>query len=96
MLLDLADYPLQAFNWAATDPTNPSLAATRSLPGLRIGGLGPDALTAEDAGHAEQLAEQARQQAGDRGWALGPNCSIPTTSRDANIRAAARAIGIDL
>ena len=56
MLLDLADYPLQAFNWAATDPTNPSLAATRSLPGLRIGGLGPDALTAEDAGRVRTIS----------------------------------------
>jgi uroporphyrinogen decarboxylase len=96
MLLDLADYPVQAFNWAATDPTNPSLADAASLPGLRIGGLSGEALTAEDAGAAAREAEAARALAGERGWALGPNCSIPPASRDANIRAAGRAIGVDL
>ena len=94
MLMDLGDYPVQAFNWADTDPTNPSLADAARLPGLRIGGLSGESLTAEDPGAAAREAEAARTQAGDRRWALGPNCSIPTTSRDANIRAAGRAIGV--
>jgi uroporphyrinogen decarboxylase len=95
MLLDLADYPVQAFNWAATDPTNPTISQAGRLPGLRIGGLSGEALTTSDPARATREAEAARAQAGDRGWALGPNCSIPTTSRDENIRAAARAIGIE-
>ena len=41
---------------------------------------------------AGRAAESARAATGDRAWALGPNCSIPTTSRDANIRAAGRVI----
>lgn len=93
MLLDLADYPVQAFNWAATDPTNPSLADAAGLPGLRIGGISREALTTEDPNVAAREAEAARAQAGDRRWALGPNCSVLTRSREANIRAAGRAIG---
>jgi hypothetical protein len=96
MLLDLADYPVQAFNWAATDATNPSLGDAAGLPGLRIGGLSNEALTAEDAGIAGREAEAAREMAGERSWALGPNCSIPSTAREANVRAAGRAIGVDL
>ena len=46
-LLDLADYPVAAFSWAATDPTNPSLAeAAKKLPGAVIGGLSNEALVA--------------------------------------------------
>lgn len=93
MLLDLADYPVQGFNWAATDPTNPSLVDAAGLPGLRIGGISAEAMTDEDPAAAAREAEAARAQAGDRRWALGPNCSIPSHSRDANIRAAGRAIG---
>jgi uroporphyrinogen decarboxylase len=95
MLLELADYPVHAFNWAATDPTNPDLAAA-SLPGLRIGGLSGEALTANDPAEANRQVQAARALAGDRCWALGANCSIPTTSRDENILAAGRAIGLDL
>jgi uroporphyrinogen decarboxylase len=96
MLLDLADYPVQAFNWAATDPTNPTISQAARLPGLRIGGLSAEALTSSDPAQARQEAEAARAQAGDRGWALGPSCSIPTTSQDENIRAAAGTIGVDV
>jgi uroporphyrinogen decarboxylase len=94
MLLDLADYPVKAWNWAATDSTNPSLADAAGLKGMRIGGMSNEALTADDPGAAAREAEAAKAQAGDRGWALGPNCSIPSTARDANIRAAGRAIGV--
>ena len=93
MLLDLADYPVQAWNWAVTDPSNPTLRDAAGLPGMRIGGLSNEALTADDPAEAAREAEAAWTLAGDRGWALGGNCTIPTTSRDANIRAAGRAIG---
>jgi uroporphyrinogen decarboxylase len=96
MLLDLADYPVRAFNWAATDPTNPNLADAAALPGLRIGGLSGDALTRPDTAQVIREVDAAREQAGPARWALGPNCSIPTTSRDENIRAAGRAIGVEV
>jgi uroporphyrinogen decarboxylase len=92
----LADYPVQAFNWAATDPTNPNLAAAAALPGLRIGGVSGDALTRPDTAQVIREVDAAREQAGPARWALGPNCSIPTTSRDENIRAAGRAIGVEV
>jgi uroporphyrinogen decarboxylase len=98
MLLDLADYPVRAFNWAATDPTNPSIAEARSVPGLRIGGLSGDALVASEPAQVTREVEAARAEAISvkAKWSLGPSCSIPTTSRDENIRAAGRAIGLDL
>jgi uroporphyrinogen decarboxylase len=104
MLLDLADYPVQAFNWAATDATNPSVVEA-AVPGPKIGGLSGESLTAPDAAEAAREAAGLRAAAGSGGWALGPNCSIPTTARDENIRAAGRAeniraagraIGVDL
>lgn len=95
MLLELADYPVQAFNWDAIEPTNPHLADAAGLPGLRIGGLSGEALTLPHSARVKGEVETARALAGDRRWALGPNCSIPTTSRDANIRAAAGAIGAE-
>jgi uroporphyrinogen decarboxylase len=94
MLLDLADYPVQAFNWAATDPSNPGIGGAAGLPGLRIGGLSGEALTATDSNQVTREVEAARQQAGESRWALGPNCSIATTSLDENIRAAGRALGV--
>lgn len=95
MLTDLADYPVQAFNWAANTPGNPGLAAARpKLPGTLIGGLSHDAMTADDPYLAEQEAGSALAETGARAWMLGPSCSIPITSRDANIRAAGRAIGV--
>jgi uroporphyrinogen decarboxylase len=93
MLADLADYPVQAFNWAATDPTNPTLADA-SVPGLRIGGLSAEALVAADPTRASVEARAIWATAGSRGWALAPDCSIPTDSRDENIRAAGRALGV--
>jgi len=87
-LLDLADYPVHAFNWAATSPSNPSLAdAARRLPGTLIGGISREALLAD--GTADVLAEayQAVEETGRKNWALGPNCSIQPGSRPENIEA---------
>jgi uroporphyrinogen decarboxylase len=96
MLLDLADYPVQAFNWAATEPSNPSLAKAAALSGLRIGGLSGESLTGPDTTAVRLEVQAASSLAGERRWALGPNCSIPITATDANIRAAARAIGAEV
>lgn len=94
LLLALADYPVQAFSWAARSPTNPGLAEARvRLPGMLVAGLSHAALLADDPTQAEQEARQALADSGGRGWALGPACSIPPTSHDENIRAAGRAIG---
>jgi uroporphyrinogen decarboxylase len=93
-LLDMVDYPVQAFSWASRAPGNPSLAqAQDTLRGMLVAGLSHQALTAEHAADAEREARGAQAESGGRRWALGPACSVPAASRDANIRAAGRAIG---
>jgi uroporphyrinogen decarboxylase len=96
MLADLADYPVQSFNWASTDSTNPSITASANLPGLRVAGLGRDVLTEATADQALREVATARADSGDRNWALGPGCTIASTSRDDHIRAVGRAIGLSL
>ena len=88
MLLDLADYPVHAVNWAATSPTNPSIgeAAAKLKPAL-VGGISREALTASSPEEAIREAKQARAQTGGKHWALGPSCSIPVDSHPETIQA---------
>ena len=88
MLQRLVDYPVAALNWAATLPSNSSLATVQSWTTKAvIGGLSNEALTA----HGPQaVLAQARAAAGathGRRWFLGPNCSIPTTTPPENLAA---------
>ncbi len=89
LLLELADYPVSAFSWDATDPTNPSLAdGLARLPGAVMGGLSQeDAL--RDPDPARALAEFRRGLAltGGRRWLAGPGCSIPPDVPAATLRA---------
>ncbi|MBI4507147.1 MAG: hypothetical protein HY691_16575, partial [Chloroflexi bacterium] len=89
MLLDLLDYPVHAFNWAATSPSNPSLGAALQRAGQRavVGGVSHAALTADDPALAREQVRQAFRETGGRGWMLAGDCSIPTTSREATIAA---------
>lgn len=89
MLLDLLDYPVHAFNWAATSPSNPSLGAALQRAGRRavVGGVSHAALTADDPALAREQVRQAYRETGGRGWMLAGDCSIPTSSREANIAA---------
>lgn len=92
-LLDLADYPVAAFSWAATDPTNPSLAeAAKKLPGAVIGGLSNEALVAATPELARAEARAALEQTGGRRFFLAGPCSVPTTTRPENVRAAWEAL----
>ena len=88
MLLDLGDYPVHAVNWASTSPTNPSIAeaAKRVKPAL-VAGISRAALVAESPEPALAEARRAREESGGIHWALGPMCSIPTTSRPETIEA---------
>lgn len=89
MLYLLADYPVQAVNWAATSPTNPSPAAARARLGDKviIGGVSHRALTAPDPEPALAEARRAAEGTGGVRFILGPDCSIPTTTRPENLRA---------
>lgn len=83
LLFEFADYPVQAFSWAATDATNPSLAEGRSrLPGAVMGGI-PHEHTLEQPDAAEALAmlQQGQEETGGRRWLVAPGCSIPPSAR---------------
>jgi uroporphyrinogen decarboxylase len=86
-LFELADYPVHAVNWAATSPSNPTIAEARRIKPALVAGISREALTAAHPNQALAEAQRAREQSDGRHWALGPNCSIPTTSRPENIEA---------
>lgn len=96
MLFDLGDYPVHAVNWASTSPTNPSIAeAARRLKPALVAGISRAALVAESPEPALAEARRAREESGGRHWALGPMCSIPTTSRGDTIDALRGLVTID-
>ena len=79
MLEALLDYPVHAFNWAATNPTNPSLKEVmeRSEKAV-IGGIDQEKTLRQ--GVREDLRKQIQraEQGGRRGrWMLGPGCTVP-------------------
>ncbi|MDO8672410.1 MAG: uroporphyrinogen decarboxylase family protein [Dehalococcoidia bacterium] len=94
MLFPLSDYPVPAINWAATDPTNPSLAGAALMLGGKtlIGGIGRSSLTADTPEAVLNEVRRARAQTRGERWILGANCTIPTSSRQSNIDAVAKEI----
>jgi uroporphyrinogen decarboxylase len=94
LLFELADYPVSAFSWDATDPTNPSLAeGLARLPGAVMGGLSQDGALL-DPEPARALAELRRglELTGGRRWLIAPGCSIPPAVPPANLHALAHAV----
>jgi uroporphyrinogen decarboxylase len=89
LLFELADYPVCAFSWDATDPTNPTLADAMSrLPGALMGGISFDS-SLIDADPERFVAEYRRglEQTGGRRWLVAPGCSIPPATSAANLKA---------
>ena len=89
LLFELADYPVSAFSWAATDQTNPSLAEGLSrLPGAVMGGISHES-TLLDPTPALALAEfrSALEATGGRRWLAAPGCSIPPATPAATLKA---------
>ena len=94
LLFELADYPVAAFSWDATDPTNPTLAdALARLGGAVMGGLSHEGAL-RDADPARALAELKRglEMTGGRRWLVGPGCSIPPPVPPGTLRAIAGAL----
>ena len=88
LLFEFADYPVQAFSWAATDPLNASLAeGLRRLPGAVIGGISHDEL-GQSNDPAAAVAEYHRglEQTGGRRWLAAPGCSIPPATPAGTLR----------
>ncbi len=79
LLLELADYPVEAFSWANDAPGNPSLAeALARVRGAVMGGIGHEGTILRDD-EAGVLAELRRgfDETGGRRWLVAPTCSIP-------------------
>jgi uroporphyrinogen decarboxylase len=94
LLFELADYPVHAFSWAATDPLNPSFAdALPRLKGAVMGGLSQDdALLHHDAEKALGELRKAWDMTHGRRWLAAPGCSIPPATPAANLKAIRAAI----
>lgn len=94
MLDLLLDYPVQAINWAATLPGNPSLGEGLSrMTKAVMGGISEQ--TTLRRGTPEQVQEEVRQalaQTGGRRLLLAPGCSISPDTPEANLRAALAAL----
>lgn len=94
LLAAVADYPVHAFSWAATDPTNPSLAdGLRMFKGAVMGGVSHEG-PLQESGPAGALVELRRafEQTGGRRWLAAPGCSIPPATPDANLLALRAAV----
>ncbi len=93
MLALLLDYPVHAFNWASSQPGNPSLAEGLAQTDKAVMG-GVDQATIAGASPDEVAAEvrEALRQTGARRLLLAPGCSISPLTPDANLHAAADAV----
>jgi uroporphyrinogen decarboxylase len=92
LLRAVKDYPVHAFNWDARGTGNPSLAEGKQIIGRPtmpvIGGIAhdqslvvstPERLTAEVMGMRVAL--------GKKGWMVGPGCTFPPKTPEANLQA---------
>jgi uroporphyrinogen decarboxylase len=96
LLAAVADYPVHAFSWDARGAGNLSLAEGKNLVGGRavIGGVPHDNTLVEAS--PEQVAGEIaglRTAMGRRGWMLGPGCTFPPETPEANLRAVRQAAG---
>jgi uroporphyrinogen decarboxylase len=89
LLFDLADYPVRAFSWAATEATNPSLAdALARTRGAVMGGISHDgALLASGPERAVEEFHRALEATAGRRWLAAPGCSISPNTPPATLAA---------
>jgi len=94
LLFEFADYPVQAFSWAATDPLNPTLAdALARMPGALMGGISHEESLLERSPQAVlQELRQGFTMTGGRRWLVAPGCSIPPATPAANLKAVREAV----
>ena len=90
LLHTVKDYPVHAFSWDARGKGNLSLAEGKALVGGRavIGGIAHDKnlIQASPAQLAAEISGM-RVAMGDKGWMLGPGCTFPSETPEANLRA---------
>lgn len=89
LLFALADYPVDAINWAVGSPGNPSMRDVQLNTGKTvIGGYMNETLRDGTPAQITSQARVAREETGGRRWMLGPACSIPVDCPEENVRAA--------
>lgn len=89
LLFEMADYPVSAFSYDATDASNPSLAeALARVPGAVMGGISyEDALQEPTPQRLRDELARGMEQTSGRRWLIAPGCSIPPTTPAANLQA---------
>jgi uroporphyrinogen decarboxylase len=94
LLFELGDYPVSAFSWAATDPTNPSLAdGLARLGGAVMGGISHHgALLTGDAAAVRAEYDAALRATGGRRWLVAPGCTIRPVTPVTNLTAVRDAV----
>jgi len=100
MLESMLDYPVCAFNWAANETDNPTLAEVLQksdpcLPAGRRAVMGGVAVRTVSEGTPEQVTAEvaaALAETGGRRFLLSAGCSIPPQTPEANLRAAVAAL----
>jgi uroporphyrinogen decarboxylase len=101
LLRIVKDYPVHAFNWDARGMGNPSLIEGSRIIGRPsvpvIGGIAHNA-SLVDSTPPELAAEVKgmRVALGSKGWMVGPGCTIPPQTPDANLRAVRDAVSKDI
>jgi uroporphyrinogen-III decarboxylase len=88
LLYEFADYPVGAFSWDATAPTNPGLkeALTR-LEGAVMGGIDHEGALQRGPDQAIAAYRDALEATGGRRFLFAPGCSIPPETPDATLTA---------
>lgn len=94
LLFEMADYPVRAFSYDATHPSNPSLAeAMVRVPAALMGGISHEgALQRPAADDIRGELRKGMEQTGGRRWLVAPGCSIPPGTPAANLWAIRSAV----
>jgi uroporphyrinogen decarboxylase len=89
LLFELADYPVSAFSYDATHPTNPPLdQALERLPGAVMGGISQEEALQQSTPDAALVEfRRGMETTGGRRWLVAPGCSIPPQTPAANLKA---------
>jgi len=90
LLHAVRDYPVHAFSWDPRAGGNPSLAEGRAIVNGKavIGGMPQDrSLVKADPAHLTAQVQGMRIALGKKGWMLGPGCTYPPDTPEANLRA---------
>lgn len=94
LLLEMLDYPVHAFSWAATDPTNPTIPQVLENSSAAVmGGISHDEALAQPSPDAA-LSDLRRGFDLTRGrrWLVAPGCSISPAVAPAHLHAIRSAV----